>query len=259
MTISDQTSSTLQAAEVDVTPKGVAAEAPASPALTPSDGPAPGMLSNVVVEHEDSAPNSVIAAENPGEGGEPGVLSVSNSEFITAIFGDLPAGTSAAVCSKPGDPTSGGWVAKPANQYVLDLSPDHNTYFNCSSFKLADDGSFHAKKENFAACHVIVLDDIGTKIPRERFAGFEFSYEIETSPGNYQVGILLAEPITDPDLASKLWKALIKKGLCDEGAVGPNRWARLPNGINGKPQHLDQSGQLLNAVWLSGTLKIFTQ
>lgn len=243
MTISDQTSSTLQAAEVDVTPKGVAAEAPASPALTPSDGPAPGMLSNVVVEHEDSAPNSVIAAENPGEGGETGVLSVTNSEFITAIFGDLPQGTHAVVCSKPGDPTSGGWVAKSAEQHASDLPADHNNYFNCSSFKVSNDGSLHAKNESFAACHVIVLDDVGTKIPFDRFAGFEFSYQMKTSPENYQVGISLDEPITDPDLASKLWKALIKKGLCDEGAVGPNRWARLPNGINGKPQHRDASGQ----------------
>lgn len=170
-------------------------------------------------------------------------ISMTNAEFIAAIFGELPPGTNAVVCSKSGDPRTGSWPAKPAYPYVSSLLPDHNNYFNCSSFKLGDDGSVHAKKESFAACHVLVLDDVGIKVALELLNGFMCSWMIETSPGNYQVGILLDEAIIDPDLASKLWKAFIKKDLCDKGAVGPNRWARLPNGMNGKPEYRDASGQ----------------
>ena len=187
---------------------------------------------------------NVEASESPeGLANEATTVLISNAEFIDAIFGELPTGTDAAVCSKSGDPRVGGWPAKSRGQDAFALLSDQNNYFNCSSFKLSSDGFISAKNENFVACPLIVLDDIGTKVICDFPDGFEFSYELETSPRNYQVGILLTEAITNPDLASKLWKAFIEKGLCDEGAVGPNRWARLPNGINGKPDYRNSSGQ----------------
>lgn len=227
---------------LDVTPQGVADGVPASLALPDSDSPTVEMHSEVEDVLEATSPNPVIAPENPSEGGEPGVISLSNLEFINTIFGDLPADTRAAVCSKIGDLTKGRWDAQSADQYASSLPADHNNYFNCSSFRPNNDGSLNATNENFVDCRVIVLDDVGTKIPEERLADFEFSYKIETSPDNYHVGILLDNPITDRNLASKLWKALIKKCLCDKDAVGPVRWVRLPNGINGKPHH-GASGQ----------------
>jgi len=87
-----------------------------------------------------------------------------------------------------------------------------------------------------------MLDDLGTKIPFERLNGFEPSWVIETSPGNFQAGIILAEPIT-AEQASQLHKAIVNKGLCDPGASGPaTRWVRLPVGINGKPKYNDETG-----------------
>jgi len=169
---------------------------------------------------------------------------VTNVEFIAAIFPQIPKGAHAAVCSKPGDPTKGVWVAKRADQEADNLSAINNNYVNCSSFISYDDGTFHARKENFAAYHFLMLDDPGTKIPLDRFDGFEFSYLLETSPGNYQGGIILAEPITDGNEANQLLDAVIAAGLCDAGATGAQaRWARLPVGINGKSKYKNVDGE----------------
>lgn len=174
---------------------------------------------------------------------ESGVTHVTNPEFIAAIFHTVPAGASPAVCSKLGDPTQGGWPALRADQSAGNLSEKHNNYVNSSSFNPGADGSFSVRKSQFAACHFLMLDDLGTKASIDRLAGFKLSWLIETSPGNYQGGIILAEPITDGAVADDLNKAVIAAGLCDAGANGPtSRWARLPVAINGKPCHVSESG-----------------
>lgn len=172
------------------------------------------------------------------------VLEVTNDVFIAAIFRQLPPGAHAAVCSKYGDPTTGGWIAKRADQVARNLSETNNNYLNCSSFNLAEDGLLHARKDNFAAYHFFLLDDIGTKIPFDRFGNFEFSYLLETSPGNYQGGIILAELITNGAEANRLLDTVIDAGLCDAGARGAqSRWARLPKGINGKAKYANAAGE----------------
>jgi hypothetical protein len=88
-----------------------------------------------------------------------------------------------------------------------------------------------------------LLDDLGTKVPLGRLSDFELSWLIETSPGNYQGGIILDAPITDGGVAVRLLNAVIDAGLCDAGATGPlSRWARLPVAINGKPKYADEAG-----------------
>ncbi len=83
-----------------------------------------------------------------------------------------------------------------------------------------------------------MLDDLGTKVPLDRHDGSKLSWLIETSPGNHQGGIILAEPLTDGAEAVRLLNAVIETGLCDAGASGPlSRWARLPVAINGKPKY----------------------
>ncbi len=183
-----------------------------------------------------NAPQIKLAEEN--------LSTVSNADFVSLVFdGKLPDGTHAAVCSKSGDPTSGGWVAKPADKAVAELSGAHNNYVNCSSFKRDNDGSLKARKENFSACHFVMLDDIGTKVPLDRFKGFKLSWLIETSPGNYQGGIIFATPISDEKEAARLLAAIIAASLCDKGASGPStRWARLPVAVNGKDKHTNADG-----------------
>lgn len=185
-----------------------------------------------------------------GEGGVPGdtintgnIFQTNNANFVAAVFPLLPEGAFAAMCSKSGDPSLGGWSAIRADRVGINLSAANNNYIGCSSFYPGDDGLFKARKTRFAACHFLMLDDLGTKVPLERLAGFELSWLIETSPGNYQGGIILAEPLTDAAVAVRLLNAVIDADLCDAGANGPlSRWARLPVAINGKQKYVDEDG-----------------
>ena len=178
-----------------------------------------------------------------GKAGEGGGLQITNAEFVAAVFPSLPEGAFAAVSAKAGDPGIGGWIAGRADLTVGALSGETNNYVSCSSFHPGDDGSFKARKGQFSACHFLMLDDLGTKAPLERLAGFGLSWLIETSPGNHQGGIILAEPLTDGAAAVRLLNAVIAAGLCDAGAAGPlSRWARLPVAINGKPKYADGAG-----------------
>lgn len=173
-----------------------------------------------------------------GETGETGVL--SNGEFITALFRKpLPEGILASFCTKEGDPEAGTYLANRWNPGD-DPAPEgtRNAYLNCGVFHHGKDGSFRARIDRCAGVMFLMLDDVGTKVPRERLEGVTPTWMIETSPGNFQVGLAFEEPI-DADKASAIHRALIARGLCDEGASQPkNRWARLPHAINGKPKHM---------------------
>lgn len=181
-----------------------------------------------------------------GGGGEAGAPNGrTNRDFLDEVFRVLPGGAVAVVCSKSGDPAMGGWPAKRADTAVGSADAGLNNFFNCSSFYPAQDGSVKARKESFAACHVLLFDDIGTKVPWSKVGDFEFSWLIETSPANYQAGVIFTEPLTNLEEAEQLLNAVISAGYCDPGAGGPgSRWARLPAGVNGKPKHRDASGKV---------------
>ena len=161
-----------------------------------------------------------------GKGGEGGDFQITNAEFIAAVFTDLPEGAFAAVCSKSGDPDLGGWLASRADQVANSLAAENNNYVGCSSFYPGDDGSFKARKARFSACHFLMLDDLGTKVPLDRLGGFELSWLIETSPGNHQGGIILAEPLADGAAAVRLLNAVIDFGSVRCGSD----WAIEPLG-----------------------------
>lgn len=182
----------------------------------------------------------------PSEGGKGGAapspsLPPSNSAFLTALFGDLPSDATPAICSKRGDPSDGGWPAAAADDVDSQCPADQNNYYNCSSFTTDDAGRVQAQKHSVHAFHVLVLDDVGTKASR-RPDTFRPTYEIETSPGNWQVGYRLSSPIHDLAEVKRLQDAVIAAGLSDKGAAGAARWARLPVAINGKEKHRDEDG-----------------
>ena len=184
-----------------------------------------------------------IRQAEAGIGGEGGDSQITNADFLAAVFPLLPEGAFAAMCSKGSDPGLGGWSASRADLVAVNLSPTTNNYIGCASYYPGDDGSFKARKVQFAACHFLMLDDLGTKVPLERLDGFELSWLIETSPGNHQGGIILSELLTDTAVAVRLLNGVIDSGLCDAGANGPlSRWARLPVAINGKPKYADEFG-----------------
>jgi len=103
-----------------------------------------------------------------GKGGEGGVFQIINADFVAAVFPCLPEGAFAAISSKSGDPAT----EMP--------SAETNNFVGCSSFYPGDDGSFKARKSQFAACHFLMLDDLGTKVPLDRLDGFDLSWLIET-------------------------------------------------------------------------------
>lgn len=164
-------------------------------------------------------------------------LTVSNNEFLGAVFHELSDGGNVAICRKQNDPTdNSGWIAEPySEETVFDSS--ENNYFNTASFKLDEHGTLRATKANFCAMHAVILDDVGTKIPLDRLGDLKCSAKIETSPGNTQVILILEQAVTDIEQATKLQKAFVAAGLCDPGASGACRWGRLPVGINGKEKY----------------------
>ena len=215
------------------------------PKAVPSTPPAETIVSLDPQQDASDATlrSCLIHPPKAGEAGEAGEVHISNAEFIAAVFPVVPEGASVAVCAKSGDPSIGGWMARRAERVADGLSNGNNNYVGCSSFYPGTDGEFKAIKSRFAACHFFMLDDLGSKIPVERLTGIELSWLLETSPGNYQAGIILASPLTSSAEASRLHSAIIEAGLCDRGATGPaSRWSRLPGAINGKAKYASEAG-----------------
>src|SRR5260370_12589865 len=85
-----------------------------------------------------------------GKGGEGGDFQLTNAEFIAAVFTDLPEGAFAAVCSKSGDPSAGGWLARRADQVANSLAAENNNYVGCSTSYPAESCSFNAHHNHFS-------------------------------------------------------------------------------------------------------------
>lgn len=118
--------------------------------------------------------------------------SLSNQEFLRAIFGqDWKA---AHVANFRGDP--GGQNARWNSSHIGERTlPAGNQYFAISLFKPVH-GRIVRTKDSFIACHVIVVDDVGEKIPIEQLLQLLPlpSYILETSRGSFQYGYILKEP-----------------------------------------------------------------
>src|SRR5262249_15636726 len=111
---------------------------------------------------------------------------ITNAEFIAAVFTDLPEGAFAAVCAESGEPSLGGWLARRADKVANRLSAEDNNYVGWSNFYSRDDWLVQGPEAPCSACHFLMLDDLGTKVPLDRLGGFELSWLIETSPGNFR-------------------------------------------------------------------------
>ena len=161
---------------------------------------------------------------------------ISNTEFLAAIFPKLQAHEHIAVCSKAGDPSLGGWSPQAITRKLL---ASNNNYFIASTF--IKTGRLKVTKPNAISCYALILDDVGTLVPLERLV-ITPSWLLETAKDNHQAGYLIASSLT-AEQADSLWQRLRDAGLTDPGASGPmTRWARLPQGINGKPKRLNADG-----------------
>lgn len=160
-----------------------------------------------------------------------------NTAFMGAVFSDLAGGTLPVVVGFRGNPNkvpNRCWSGSAWRDGETVFSSDQNLYFSLAAYHANEKGEYRRQKKHFVALYAVMLDDIGGKIPRELLT-LPPSWLLETSPGNYQTGYLLAVPITDIRDTDRLMKAIIRAGLCDPGADGPTaRLARLPVGVNGK-------------------------
>ncbi|MFD2134477.1 DNA-primase RepB domain-containing protein [Novosphingobium resinovorum] len=167
----------------------------------------------------------------------PSTMAVTSGEFLKELFSELPEGATVIVTGKSGDPQAGAWFARPASEVDLVCPPHYNTYFNCASVYPTGDSAVLAQKEVAAAFHVLVLDDVGTKVDRALLRDVDPTWVIETSPGNFQVGFKLSTPLQSSTDVDALLSRVAAAGLTDNGAKGMVRWMRLPNGINGKDKY----------------------
>ena len=108
-------------------------------------------------------------------------------------------------------------------------------YYGTSSCVVDTDGKLYNKKALFKQLHVVVLDDIGTKIPEASLPkGLEPSYIVESSEGNFQYGFVLETPIDVLEHATALIHLVYGSGYSDTGGGMPTKAVRLPGGVNGK-------------------------
>jgi hypothetical protein len=107
--------------------------------------------------------------------------------------------------------------------------PAGNGYFCVAALKPDNKSESKRKKANFSHLPGLVLDDIGE-------ADVVPSYMLETSPGSHHIGFKLAEAIHDPDVADRLVKAVIERGLLKPDKSGNSivRYMRLPAACNTK-------------------------
>ena len=164
--------------------------------------------------------------------------SITNDEFLVAIFGVLPGDQRPVTCGFQGHPgigPSGRWLGHACLAGKTKFSDEANNYFTLARFNPDGEGKYRRRKKTFAALHAVMLDDIGTKAVGLDRLTLAPSWLLETSAGNYQAGYILSEPVTDGVIAERLVNTIINAGLCDPGSDSPTtRYARLPVGVNGK-------------------------
>lgn len=175
-------------------------------------------------------------------------IALSNREFLTHAFFRCGADEVPWVAGFPGDPNTvehGAWMGRaalPLPQFIRDVN---NCYAVVSSFCRGEDGRYHRRKDCFSGMYVVMVDDVGTKVPFDR-VHLEPTCLVETSPGNFQAWYFLDEAERDRRRAERLIKGMIASGLTsdgsDPGMNGVTRYGRLPVGINGKAKYADESG-----------------
>lgn len=170
------------------------------------------------------------------------VVTMTNSDFLRAVYGDFTRGEYSWVCTFPGDPGQAqpyDWAGRPyvggtAQAGLIDRAGEQNTYY-CPAILNLVDGEQVRRKSAFVSLAALVVDDVN---PDDLL---NFSYALETSPGNYQVGILLdqADPDTSNiDLIDSLLAHLSGRGWIKNDRSGNNsvRLLRCPVGMNLKPR-----------------------
>lgn len=149
-------------------------------------------------------------------------------DFLSHIFPNVNPATQGVVAtaSKGDGYQSRRW--RPGRRLSLE-----NLYFGVSTLRdMPRQDILSRKTGDLVASWVVVLDDVGTKIPASNIKA-KPTYRLMTSPGNEQWGFLLTYPI-DPGQYAALLEAIAAAGLTDKGAIRADRIMRVPGSINTK-------------------------
>lgn len=190
--------------------------------------------SDVIVEIAHSMANIVHAPPETDKTGETGAI--DNYTFLRTVHEVVEVDALPIVVTVFGNPNAALAAAWSGRPWRGDKGPpsNANNYFSLARFRQDEQGKYRRRKIQFDALCAIMLDDVGTKVSQD-WLSLPPSWLLETSPGNYQAGYILREPLTDGKLADRLMNGIIRAKLCDPGAGGPcARLARLPMAVNGK-------------------------
>lgn len=173
-------------------------------------------------------------------------MTVSNNDFLTAIFGDDAAWAHVTdfaddPANIPSDRHLVAWSGNYFSRYQF--GPQTNQYFTISAFYADDAGRARRRKALYRYTPAIVLDDVHEKLPINEVLKLPApSWILETSPGSEQWGYILDEPCTDRARVENLLDGLVANGLApqgrDPGMKGVTRYVRLPEGYNSKASKL---------------------
>ena len=201
----------------DRTPQQVLADALEKHASVGYDAPSIGMK-------DDPLPIPVMKY-NPDE----------VEEFLATVFHTVPENGNVITWRCKNNTPFKPVCEKSVFRTLTQKTDPRTFYYGTSTVYENESGELRNKKDQFCALHVVVLDDIGTKIPFSALPKeLEPNYIIETSNGNYQYGYILDKPITDLALAEALIHTVYTSGVSDEGGKMPTKVVRLPCGVNGK-------------------------
>lgn len=171
-----------------------------------------------------------------------GATTMTNSDFLSEVYGELEPGTHGWVCSFRADPSSddpGKWAGRiykgmPQQAALIDRAEHDNTYFCTAVLGVTEDGEIARRKDAFMRLAVLVLDDVQLSDVQG------FSYAIQTSPGKHQIGIFLDGDDADTrnrQLIDRVMSALAARGRSNDASGNACvRYVRLPVGSNTKPR-----------------------
>ena len=189
--------------------------------------------------NQKESDNSVVVLNDPAQISFPTKYDTKELQsFLDFVFhGIKPEDTESQVllwkCKThiPGYPSEEESVLRQLDRTNKPLA----LYYGTSSCVVDTDGKLYNKKALFKQLHVVVLDDIGTKIPEASLPkGLEPSYIVESSEGNFQYGFVLETPIDVLEHATALIHLVYGSGYSDTGGGMPTKAVRLPGGVNGK-------------------------
>lgn len=163
-------------------------------------------------------------------------------KFLNALARGMRDDERIILCGVPGDPGAApphAWKPRPwrIGYDGHEFSETWNGYVTVSAFTQSEDKTFRRRASEIAAGLAFMIDDVGTKVPRNLVESLPPSAIIETSPNNEQWWYFFNEPVRDTPAFDAVIMAFIDTVLDgnDPGMASVTRVGRLPGYFNGKP------------------------